>query len=61
MKSLLLLCLIGLSGCQAGYYAHLARGHVGLMADREPLQEVLAGDALSEHQRHQLLLAEMLL
>lgn len=57
----LLLCLLALGGCQAGYYAHLAGGHMGLMADRQPLEDVLASDALSEHQRHQLQLSQALL
>lgn len=30
-----------LSGCQMGYYWHLASGHAELMGDREPVEEVL--------------------
>ena len=41
-----------LTACQAaGYYWHLASGHAAIMGDREPLEEVLAGDQLSSRER----------
>ncbi|WP_229143998.1 aminopeptidase [Alcanivorax sp. 1008] len=61
MRLFFLLCLLSLGGCQAGYYAHLVGGHLGLMGHRQPLEEALAGDLLTEHQRHQLQLSQALL
>ena len=62
MRFLLLFFLaLLLGGCQAGYYTHLLTGHAGFMADREALEDVLATDTLTEHQRHQLLLSRTLL
>ena len=40
VSALLMVCL---SGCQAGYYLHLAKGHTDLMRERTPVSEVLAG------------------
>lgn len=60
MKYALLLVLL-LSGCQIGYYGHIARGHLSLMADRQPVVEVLEADTLTGHQRQQLLLSQQLL
>lgn len=51
-----MLCLC-LGGCQAGYYWHLARGHLELMGERRPVDQVLAGDNLSAGEREQLRLA----
>jgi predicted aminopeptidase len=31
-----------LAGCQAGYYAHLARGQYDLLSRREPIEELIA-------------------
>mgnify|MGYP002620602233 FL=1 len=45
MAMLLILCAglnTGLSGCQAGYYMHLARGHGELMRARTPVEQVLS-------------------
>ncbi len=60
MKYSLLLVLL-LSGCQIGYYGHIARGHLSLMADRQPVARVLETDTLTGHQRQQLLLSQQLL
>jgi predicted aminopeptidase len=57
----LIAMLVWLGGCQAGYYGHLARGHLDLMASRQPVVEVLAGDELDPHQRHLLMLSDELL
>lgn len=38
----LLSIVLALSGCQAGYYLHLAGGHTRLMNEREPVDRVLA-------------------
>ena len=61
MKYSLLLGLLLLSGCQIGYYGHITRGHLSLMAERQPVAEVLRADTLSAHQRQQLLLSQQLL
>lgn len=50
------LCLL-LGGCQAGYYWHLARGHLALMGERRPVAEVLADGDLAAGEREQLRLA----
>lgn len=43
MRRLLLLALAAtLAGCQAGYYLHLASGHLSLMRQRTPVAELLA-------------------
>lgn len=60
MKYSLLVVLL-LSGCQIGYYGHITRGHLSLMADRQPVAEVLETDTLSQHQHQQLLLSQQLL
>ena len=39
----LTLFVSALAGCQAGYYAHLARGQYELLAARRPIAELLAG------------------
>lgn len=57
----LLLALLLLSGCQAGYYGHLARGHLDLMSSRQPVERVLAGSSLTGHQRTLLTLSDELL
>lgn len=54
---ILLLCL---SGCQAGYYLHLAKGHWQLMADRQPVDNVLTQDLPAE-KIHKLVLSRDLL
>lgn len=36
------LAALGLAGCQAGYYAQLARGQYELLSRREPIHQVLA-------------------
>jgi predicted aminopeptidase len=56
----LTVCML-MAGCQAGYYGHLARGHMALMSAREPVDKVLARQALTDHQRSQLLLSQSLL
>lgn len=55
------MALLLLSGCQAGYYGHIASGHLSLMADRQPVEQVLETGVLSQHQRQQLLLSQQLL
>jgi predicted aminopeptidase len=43
MRRLLpLLAVLGIAGCQAGYYAHLVRGQYELIAHRTPITKVLA-------------------
>jgi len=54
MRSLLLLLCLILSGCQAGYYWHLAGGHGALMSDRRPVSEVLGDASVPEPARRQL-------
>ena len=61
MKYFSLLALLFLGGCQIGYYGHIASGHLSVMADRQPVAEVLEGEKLTEHQRQQLLLSQQLL
>lgn len=61
MKYLFLPVLLFLGGCQIGYYGHITRGHLSLMADRQPVTEVLKTGALTGHQRQQLLLSQQLL
>lgn len=41
-RAAILLLWVSLSGCQAGYYLHLAKGHTDLMRERVPVAEVLA-------------------
>ncbi len=60
VKYSLLLVLL-LSGCQISYYGHISRGHLSLMADRQPVAEVLEDGNLTRHQRQQLLLSQQLL
>ncbi|PKM21848.1 MAG: hypothetical protein CVV10_07260, partial [Gammaproteobacteria bacterium HGW-Gammaproteobacteria-14] len=55
------LCLWLLAGCQAGYYGHLARGHLSLMAAREPVDKVLTREDLDPQRRQQLELSQALL
>ncbi len=43
--SVLLLLAFGLAGCQAGYYAHLARGHYEVLSARRPIAELIEGEA----------------
>lgn len=50
-----------LGACQAGYYGHLVKGHVGMMSAREPVARVLKGDSLTPHQRQLLELSGALL
>lgn len=54
-------CLSLLVGCQAGYYSHLARGHLSLMAAREPVEKVLSREDLDPQRRQQLELSQALL
>lgn len=61
MRLLLLFMVLALTGCQAGYYGHLVSGHSKLMWARQSVDKALAGDSLSEHQRHQLTLSTALL
>ncbi|MBZ2189758.1 aminopeptidase [Alcanivorax sp. JB21] len=43
MRSVAIAALMAcLSGCQAGYYLHLAKGHTDLMRERVPVARVLA-------------------
>lgn len=56
----MLLATMLLTGCQLGYYAHLAGGHTRLMLDRVPVDEVLAGDDLPPELRQRLQLAQQL-
>ena len=44
--SVLLTVILLLSGCQTGYYLHLAGGHSRLMNEREPVDRVLAAGEL---------------
>ncbi len=46
--------VFSLSGCQAGYYWHLASGHAELMGDREPVEEVLSRPGLDPETRRRL-------
>ena len=43
-----------LSGCQAGYYAHLIRGQYDLISRREPISQVLADPKTKPSVRNQL-------
>lgn len=54
MRSIALLCCLALSGCQAGYYWHLVKGHSALMADRKPVSEVLADTSVPEGESRRL-------
>ncbi|MCH8543399.1 MAG: aminopeptidase [Alcanivorax sp.] len=53
--AILALLWVSLTGCQTGYYLHLAKGHTDLMRERVPVGEVLADPqtpaALSERLR----------
>lgn len=56
---LLLLLLLPLAGCStAGYYAQAVSGHLGLMAAREPIEEVIADPATPAAVRERLELAQ---
>ena len=57
----LLTALTALAGCQSGYYLHVSRGHLELMAARQPVSKVLAGTAITPAQREQLELSAALL
>lgn len=46
--------LFTLTGCQAGYYWHLARGHTALMRERVPVETVIADPATPEALRERL-------
>lgn len=69
MRRLLLLALLTtLAGCQAGYYLHLASGHLSLMRQRTPVAEILADPETPAALRqrlaridHMLLFAEQVL
>jgi len=61
IRCVLPLCLLVLTGCQAGYYGHLISGHSKLMWARQSVDKVLDSDTLSQHQRHQLVLSNNLL
>ncbi len=61
MKRLLLVILgLTLSGCQLGYYSHLARGHHALMAARQPVEALLQDPLLDPALRARLLLSQQL-
>ena len=49
--------LVSLAGCQLGYYAHLARGHLALMGDTRPVESLLADPATGADLRARLQLA----
>lgn len=57
MRWLALWAAVMLGGCQAGYYLHLAGGHLDLMRAREPVGDVLASDRVSAEVRHKLSLS----
>lgn len=61
MRAILLLCCLTLSGCQAGYYWHLVKGHGALMADRKPVSAVLADASAPEPERRRLKQARAIL
>jgi predicted aminopeptidase len=55
VRSLLtLLGVLGLAGCQAGYYAHLARGQFELLSRREPIEQVIERENLDATVKHRL-------
>mgnify|MGYP002525421991 CR=1 FL=1 len=56
-----ILYLFFLSGCQLGYYGQAVKGHLSLMAKREPVDEVVADAATPEAVRRQLRLSERVL
>ena len=56
-----LFCLLALTGCQTGYYLHLAGGHSRLMLDREPVERVLAEARLSDELAQRLALTPEML
>jgi predicted aminopeptidase len=53
--------LLVLTGCQAGYYWHLARGHTALMRERVPVETVLADPATPAALRERLAAAGQML
>lgn len=56
---MLLLLLLPLAGCSTvGYYAQAVSGHLGLMAAREPIDEVIADPATPAAVRERLELAQ---
>ena len=55
----LTLCLFS-TGCQLGYYLHLAGGQRALMAAREPVEDVLADPDVPSAVRHKLQLSQQL-
>lgn len=61
MRLFFLALILFLGGCNAGYYWHLAEGHVGLMMERRPLDDVLADPALSDDARQKLVLTRQVL
>ena len=61
MRAALLPVLLLLSGCNPGYYWHLTEGHLSLMSERRPLEEVLADPELEPVHRQQLEYARQVL
>ncbi len=61
MRFLLLLACALVSGCQAGYYWHLARGQWALVSEQRPLAEVLGDESVSGIRRERLKQARAIL
>lgn len=57
MRAVLLPALLLLAGCNPGYYWHLTEGHLSLMAERRPVDEVLKDPELEPARRQQLVYA----
>ncbi len=56
-SGLLVLAMLGLSGCQIGYYFSSAYNQMALLNSRVPMEKALEDPGLTEDQRRKLLLA----
>jgi predicted aminopeptidase len=60
LPRLIVLCVLvtSLAACGTGYYLQAAAGHLSLMRDRKPMEQVLANPATPDAVRRQLLVVD---